>query len=159
MHFAPVCAATLPRASTIATCRTSRPSSFATSVRKASGAFTPPRISSSPLRPYEGSMKDCVATAPTPASAQATLDPTENQCDCTATPISPVRGSRATMEYVCTGRSGRGDRSPGASEPCEPELRPRSCAPAFGAVAAVRSAAMVTSVSIRLIFPSRLRVI
>ncbi len=36
--------------------------------------------------------------APTPASAHATLDPTENQCDCTATPISPVAGSRATME-------------------------------------------------------------
>jgi hypothetical protein len=43
-------------------------------------------------------MNDCVATAPTPASAHATDEPTENQCDCTATPISPVAGSRATME-------------------------------------------------------------
>ena len=42
----------------------------------------------------------CVATAPTPARAQGTIGPTENQCDCTATPSSPVRGSRATIEYV-----------------------------------------------------------
>src|ERR1700704_3911462 len=52
-------------------------------------------------------MNDCVATAPTPASAQGTSPPTANQCDCTATPISPVAGSKATMEKVCTGRSGR----------------------------------------------------
>src|ERR1041385_4913274 len=51
-------------------------------------------------------MKDCVATAPTPASAKGTSPPTANQCDCTATPISPVAGSNATMEKVCTGRSG-----------------------------------------------------
>jgi hypothetical protein len=30
--------------------------------------------------------------------------PTLNQCDCTATPISPVTLSRATIEYVWTGR-------------------------------------------------------
>src|SRR5579864_5585396 len=51
-------------------------------------------------------MKDCVATAPTPASAHGTSPPTANQCDCTATPISPVVGSNATMEKVWTGRSG-----------------------------------------------------
>ena len=33
-----------------------------------------------------------------PGLAQATTLPTENQCDCTATPISPVDGSRATIE-------------------------------------------------------------
>src|SRR5438270_13275939 len=49
-------------------------------------------------------MNDWVATAPTPGSAQMTLDPTANQCDCTAAPISPVAGSRATIENVCTGR-------------------------------------------------------
>ena len=38
------------------------------------------------------------------SSAQGTMGPTENQCDCTATPISPVSGSRATIEYVATGR-------------------------------------------------------
>src|ERR1044072_8902365 len=52
-------------------------------------------------------MKDCVATAPMPASAQGTDEPTLNQCDCTATPICPVSGSRATIEKVCTGLSGR----------------------------------------------------
>ena len=46
-------------------------------------------------------MNDCVATAPTPASAHVTTEPTENQCDCTATPISPVAASRATIEKVC----------------------------------------------------------
>src|SRR3990167_6703534 len=50
-------------------------------------------------------MKDCVATAPTPGSAQITLAPTENQCDCTAAPNCPVAGSIATMEKVCAGRS------------------------------------------------------
>src|SRR5258705_4581274 len=44
--------------------------------------------------------------APTPASAHATIGPTENQCDCTATPSSPVAGSRATIEKVWTGRNG-----------------------------------------------------
>src|SRR4029453_14450622 len=49
-------------------------------------------------------MNDCVATAPTPASIQGTRGPTLNQCDCTATPSSPVAGSRATIEKVWTGR-------------------------------------------------------
>src|SRR4051794_2207866 len=43
---------------------------------------------------------DCVATAPTPGCAQVTIEPTENQCDWTAAPSSPVPGSRATIEYV-----------------------------------------------------------
>src|SRR5512140_1227486 len=47
-------------------------------------------------------MIDCVATTPTPASPHVTTDPTENQCDWTATPISPVFESRATIENVCT---------------------------------------------------------
>jgi hypothetical protein len=41
-----------------------------------------------------------------PGSAQITPEPTENQCDCTAAPSSPVSASRATIEYVCTGLSG-----------------------------------------------------
>src|SRR5687767_12577382 len=36
------------------------------------------------------------------------MQPTQNQCDCTAAPNSPVRTSRATMEYVFTGRWKRG---------------------------------------------------
>ena len=45
-------------------------------------------------------MNDWVATAPTPASAQAHAAPALNARDCTATPSSPVSGSRATIEYV-----------------------------------------------------------
>src|SRR5215212_915571 len=85
-------------------------------------------------------MKDCVATAPTPASAHAPFEPTENQCDWTATPISPVAGSRAPLEKVWTGRRGRGD-----------------CASAFRASEAANNVAdamvaTVKSVSVRLIF-------
>src|SRR4051794_23408588 len=47
-----------------------------------------------------GSTSDCVQTAPTPARALLTTAPTENQCDWTAAPSSPVFGSRATIEYV-----------------------------------------------------------
>jgi hypothetical protein len=39
-----------------------------------------------------------VATAPTPGSAHVTIDPTQNQCDCTATPSWPLSSSRATIE-------------------------------------------------------------
>ena len=54
-------------------------------------------------------MNDWVATAPTPGSAQITSAPTENQCDCTAAPSCPVSASRATIENVCTGRSGNAE--------------------------------------------------
>jgi hypothetical protein len=39
-----------------------------------------------------------VATAPTPDSAQLTIEPTPKKCDCTATPSSPLDGSLATIE-------------------------------------------------------------
>src|SRR5688572_2764781 len=55
---------------------------------------------SRPRGPYDGSANACVATIPTPASPQGTTVPVENQCDWTATPISPVSESRATIEYV-----------------------------------------------------------
>lgn len=77
MHRAPVCAATPPFASTIATCRIDSPASPATSARSASAADLPPRISSRPSGPYEVSLIACVATAPTPASAQGTATPTQ----------------------------------------------------------------------------------
>src|SRR5262244_2561602 len=65
-------------------------------------------------------MNDCVATAPTPASAHVTPPPTAKACDWTATPSSPVFASRAMIENVCTGRRGTGasgpaDRARGAS--------------------------------------------
>src|SRR5262245_43539952 len=108
MQDLPVWVATPPFASTIPTCRTSRPASPATSAASASGAARPAFISERPSGPYEGSTNDWVATAPTPASAQGTIDPTENQWLWTATPRSPVAGSRATIEYVATGRTGSG---------------------------------------------------
>jgi hypothetical protein len=44
----------------------------------------------------------CVATAPAPASAQGTTLPTLKNREATATPTSPVTGSRATIENVAT---------------------------------------------------------
>ena len=43
---------------------------------------------------------DCVATAPTPARAQGTTDPTAKNRLATATPTSPASGSAATIEKV-----------------------------------------------------------
>jgi hypothetical protein len=48
--------------------------------------------------PCAGSAIDCVATAPTPGRAHGHIEPTQNQCDCTATPSSPDAGSKATIE-------------------------------------------------------------
>src|SRR6266516_329904 len=98
MQRSPVCTATPPDVSTIATCRTSTCSSTDASECSASCAESPLCMSAMPRAPYAGSTNDCVATAPTPDSAQPTSPPTENQCDCTATPNCPVFGSRATIE-------------------------------------------------------------
>ena len=40
------------------------------------------------------------ATMPNPAAAHGTLAPTANACDWVATPICPLTGSRAMIEYV-----------------------------------------------------------
>ena len=58
----------------------------------------PPRISSRARGPYAGSTIDWVATAPTPAPAHVTSEPTPKKWDWTATPSSPLDGSRATIE-------------------------------------------------------------
>src|SRR4029079_1857276 len=84
----------------MATCLTSLPSSSFNNTSNASCAVNPLRKRSRPRIPKDLLTKDWVATAPTPASAQLTDVPTENQWLCTATPISPVDGSRATMEKV-----------------------------------------------------------
>src|SRR3954452_21215143 len=99
MQPAPVWTATSPRASTTPTCLTSRSSSPAMSSRRASCASISSSRSST-RGPPPGTGTDCVAAQPTPARSHGTTDPTENQCDCTATPRSSVSGSRATMEYV-----------------------------------------------------------
>jgi hypothetical protein len=44
----------------------------------------------------------CVATAPTPARAHGTTEPTARNLDWTATPRESVSGSKATMEKVAT---------------------------------------------------------
>ena len=51
-----------------------------------------------------GGLGDWVATAPTPGSSHGTSETTEKACDCTATPSSPVEGSRATIEKVTCSR-------------------------------------------------------
>ena len=67
--------------------------------RRAPLPRSPPRCSRSSARgPWAGSTTDWVATAPTPGHAQVQSEPTENQCDWTAAPSSPVAGSRATIE-------------------------------------------------------------
>jgi hypothetical protein len=48
----------------------------------------------------------CVATAPTPARAQGTTEPTARNLDWTATPKAPVSGSQAMREKVATILSG-----------------------------------------------------
>ena len=86
MHPDPVWTATPPRESTIASWRKSTDSSLARQRRSASCAEPPSRMTSSASGPKAGSGTDCVATAPTPDSTHGTICPTENQCDCTATP-------------------------------------------------------------------------
>ena len=100
MQSAPVWTATRPAASTMPTWRTAASSSGPSSAASASGAASPAASRSSPCGPWPGSTTDCVATAPIPGRAQMQSEPTENQCECTAAPCSPVSGSKATIEYV-----------------------------------------------------------
>jgi hypothetical protein len=125
MQLAPVWAAARPCASTKPIWRLPMPVSFAISCASASGALAPARIAARPFGPYAGSTKDCVATAPTPGSAHATSEPTLNQCDCTATPMSPVAASRATIEKVFAGRIAEPLWLPSAGSVEANVLRPR----------------------------------
>ena len=99
-HFLPVWVATRPWLSRMATWRTSRPSSLLSSSSSACWAVLPLFSRARPRRPNDLLVNDWVATTPTPASPQLTEVPTENQWLCTATAISPVAGSRATMLKV-----------------------------------------------------------
>ena len=56
-------------------------SSSASSSSSAASMASPASSRASSLGPYAGSTTDWVATAPTPARAHGTTDPTENQCD------------------------------------------------------------------------------
>src|SRR4051795_2980414 len=126
MQPAPVCTADSPRASTTATWRTSGSSSEAISRRSASRAPMPSSASST-RGPPPGTGIDWVATAPVAGRSHGTTDPTENQCDWTATPSSSVSGSRATMEYV-PGRRTRQIMTPRAREVLD---RVRAIPPGF----------------------------
>ena len=64
----------------------------------AAAASSPRASRSSACGPCAGSTTDCVAVAPIPGRTQVHSEPTENQCDCTAAPSSPVSGSSATIE-------------------------------------------------------------
>ncbi len=99
-HPEPVWDAARPAASTMPTCRIASPGSDARTAPSASPAGWPSRISRSPFGPWAISVYDWVATAPTPGSTHGTPLPTLNQRLWTATPSSPVFGSRATIEYV-----------------------------------------------------------
>ena len=71
----------------------------ASSAARASGAVRPAFISASPSGPYDGideRLRGDRAHAGLGPGHRA--EPTENQWLCTATPISPVAGSRATIE-------------------------------------------------------------
>ena len=98
MQSAPVWTATRPAASTIPTWRTAASASAPSRPSSAAAAPAPAASRSSPCGPWAGSTTDCVATAPTPGRAQMHSEPTENQCECTAAPCSPVAGSKATIE-------------------------------------------------------------
>ena len=98
MQSAPVWTATRPAASTIATWRTAASASEPSRASSAPAAVVPAARRSSPCGPWAGSTTDCVATAPTPGRAQVQSEPTENQCECTAAPCSPLSGSKATIE-------------------------------------------------------------
>ena len=98
MHIAPVSVATAPRLSTTPTWRSACIGSASWADASASAADAPVASASRQRGPYAGSAIDWVATAPIPARAHGTIEPTANMHVCTATPISPVSGSRATIE-------------------------------------------------------------
>ena len=126
-----------PRASTTPTWRTAR--------ERVGGEHAGQRRRRRPRRaasrssacgPCAGSTTDCVATAPTPGRAQVHSEPTENQCDCTAAPSSPVSGSQRDdrVGAVRAHAALRAHTRP--MRPCRPRARahPRharraSCAP------------------------------
>ena len=61
-------------------------------------APAPPRIRSSVRAPSAGSVRFCVATAPTSCSAKMQRAPAAGEAETTAAPNIPVRLQRATSE-------------------------------------------------------------
>src|SRR6185503_7538879 len=102
LHSFPVNDAERPFASTQPTWRFAPSSSAPVSAFSTSSGASPFASASSPLGPYVVFAQDCVAIAPTPAFAHGTTLPTPKNFDCTATPRSPVAGSKPTTEKVAT---------------------------------------------------------
>src|SRR5438067_2232966 len=100
LHSAPVNAAARPSAVTIPSCLVSRPGSPASTVSSAASGVEPRCSCSSASRPKTATPAACVATAPTPAHAHGTTEPTEKYFDWTAHPTSPLWRSAATIEKV-----------------------------------------------------------
>ena len=105
-----------PAASTIPACRVPRSGSAATRRARASARRDPGCEERQARRARTPTFADaCVATAPTPARALGTTEPTARNFDATAIPRSPVEASRATIENVIAlrsaARAGRAGRS------------------------------------------------
>src|SRR5262245_30061505 len=85
----------------------------------------------SPLGPKVVFAADWVATAPTPASAHGTTLPTAKNFEATATPRSPLAGSKPTIEKVDTrpvsggteAMAPRETRNPPRTSPARPVIR------------------------------------
>src|SRR6185312_2201767 len=103
-HALPVKAAAVPDADTTPTWRYGDIRSRLVAAARAAEAVAPVRSASRHIGPYDGSLNDCEATAPTPASTHSVCAPARNAADWIAAPSSPVSASRATIEYV-TGAS------------------------------------------------------
>src|SRR6185312_7277033 len=103
-HALPVKAAAVPDADTTPTWRYGDIRSRLVAAARAAEAVAPVRSASRHIGPYDGSLNDCEATAPTPASTHRVCTPARNAADWIAAPSSPVSASRATIEYV-TGTS------------------------------------------------------
>src|SRR6185312_10668944 len=99
-HALPVKAAAVPDADTTPTWRYGDIRSRLVAAARAAEAVAPVRSASRHMGPYDGSLNDCEATAPTPASTHSVCTPAPNAADWIAAPSSPVSAFRATIEYV-----------------------------------------------------------
>jgi len=93
-------------ASMMASCRQPRPVSLRSNSRTMASGAVPARSRSSALGPSRGSVRCCVRTAPTLASAQAQRPPTAIDEVVTTAPSMPVRAQRPAMEKVMLVPSG-----------------------------------------------------
>src|SRR5689334_11474514 len=96
----PVCDAERPAASTMPSCRCSGLSSSSISRCIASTAGSPSSSDQRPAPFHDTFASAWVASAPTPAIAAGTAEPTARNLDATATPHDSPSADRPTMEKV-----------------------------------------------------------